>query len=213
MTWQHPSTAMPTATIAAVAASKQGAGFLEERKALWKESFRSLYMALQSGGCHCFYFMTPQVGTVCWVCSKEAQHVCSNACSLCTYLDDRMIPLHGHSDRCSPFSSDICVERGPCRAPQLRSPSLVTSVRVQDAHRPFVAYFGAAGTLSRPRMHAWMSRSTHGLRKRLRAEPHGLVFTAPLAPGADVSAREECMQAELKEASQVVSFPVYPGYV
>lgn len=54
-------------------------------------------------------------------------------------------------------------------------------------------------------MHAWMSRSTYGLRERLRAEPHGLVFTAPLAPGADVSSRDERMQAELKEASQVVS--------
>ena len=78
-----------------------------------------------------------------------------------------------------------------------------------------MAYFGAAGTLGRPSMHAWLSRSTHGLRERLRAEPHGLVFTAPLALGADVSARDERMQAELKEASQMVSrsdFPYYPQF-
>ena len=61
MTWQHPSTAMPAAAVAAVAASKQGAGFLDERRELWRESFRSLYIAVQSGHCHCFYFMTPQV--------------------------------------------------------------------------------------------------------------------------------------------------------
>ena len=87
---------------------------------------------------------------------------------------------------------------------------LIRSVRMQDARKPFVAYFGAAGTLGRPRMHAWMSRSTHGLRERLRAEPHGLVFSAPLAPGADVSARDERMQAELKEASQMVSCNASP---
>ena len=74
---------------------------------------------------------------------------------------------------------------------------------LQDAKKPFVAYFGAAGTLGRPRMHAWMSRSTHGLRERLRAEPHGLVFLTPLAPGADITFRDERMQAELREASQV----------
>ena len=54
-----------------------------------------------------------------------------------------------------------------------------------------MAYFGAAGTLGRPRMHAWMSRSTHGLRERLRTEPHGLVFSTPLAPGADITFRDE----------------------
>ena len=77
------------------------------------------------------------------------------------------------------------------------------SALVQDAKKPFVAYFGAAGTLGRPRMHAWVSRSTHGLRERLRAEPHGLVFSTPLAPSADVRFRDERMQAELMEASQV----------
>jgi len=83
------------------------------------------------------------------------------------------------------------------------------SANVQDAKKPFVAYFGAAGTLGRPRMHAWVSRSTHGLRERLRAEPHGLVFSTPLAPSADVRFRDERMQAELMEASQVghAAFP------
>ena len=27
----------------------------------WREAFRSLYMAVQAGVCHAFYFMTPQV--------------------------------------------------------------------------------------------------------------------------------------------------------
>ena len=61
MTWQHPSAAMPAAAVAAVAASKQGAAFVEERRELWRESFRNIYMAVQSGCCHCFYFLTPQV--------------------------------------------------------------------------------------------------------------------------------------------------------
>ena len=66
-----------------------------------------------------------------------------------------------------------------------------------------MAYFGAAGTLGRRRMHAWVSASTHGLRERLRGEPHGLVFATPLAAGADAAPRDERMQAELREASQV----------
>ena len=74
-----------------------------------------------------------------------------------------------------------------------------------------MAYFGAAGTLGRPRMHAWMSRSTHGLRERLRTEPHGLVFSTPLAPGADITFRDERMQAELKEASQVCTYVMRLG--
>ena len=64
MTWQHPSAAMPAAAVAAVAASKQGAAFLEEHKEQWRESFRSVYMAVQSGCCHCFYFVTPQVSSL-----------------------------------------------------------------------------------------------------------------------------------------------------
>ncbi len=64
MTWQHPSAVMPAAAVAAVAASKQGAAFLEERREHWRESFRSVYMAVQSGCCHCFYFVTPQVSSL-----------------------------------------------------------------------------------------------------------------------------------------------------
>ena len=66
-----------------------------------------------------------------------------------------------------------------------------------------MAYFGAAGTLGRLRMHAWVSASTHGLRERLRGEPHGLVFATPLTAGTDAAPRDERMQAELREASQV----------
>ncbi len=56
-------------------------------------------------------------------------------------------------------------------------------------------------------MHAWVSASTHGLRERLRREPHGLVFLMPLAAGADAAPRDERMQAELREASQVRPVP------
>ena len=61
MTWQHPSASMPAAAIAALAASKQGAEALDQRRSAWREAFRSLYMAVQAGACHAFYFMTPQV--------------------------------------------------------------------------------------------------------------------------------------------------------
>ena len=61
MTWQHPSASMPAAAIAALAASKQGAEALEQRRSAWREAFRSLYMAVQAGSCHAFYFVTPQV--------------------------------------------------------------------------------------------------------------------------------------------------------
>ena len=105
-------------------------------------------------------------------------------------------PLHARAQGTSPH-----------RIPQhgLHNMQLASSASapVQDAKKPFVAYFGAAGTLGRPRMHAWVSRSTHGLRERLRAEPHGLVFSTPLAPSADVRFRDERMQAELMDASQV----------
>ncbi len=60
MTWQHPSASMPAAAMPAVAASKQGAEFLEERRAQWRESLRSLFMAVQASVCHGFYFVTPQ---------------------------------------------------------------------------------------------------------------------------------------------------------
>ena len=56
MTWQHPSASMPAAAIAALAASKQGAEALEQRRSAWREAFRSLYMAVQAGACHAFYF-------------------------------------------------------------------------------------------------------------------------------------------------------------
>ena len=63
---------MPAAAIAAVAASKQGAEVLEQRKLQWQEAFRSLYMAVQCNACHCLYFISPQVGL--W---KKHLHVCS----------------------------------------------------------------------------------------------------------------------------------------
>ena len=68
-----------------------------------------------------------------------------------------------------------------------------------------MAYFGGAGVGARGRMHAWVSRSTQGLRERLRCEPHGLRFGTPLAPhvaeASDV--KDERMRAELAAIGQV----------
>lgn len=63
MTWQHPSAGMPAAAVAAVASSKQGVEFLEQRRGHWREAFRSLYMAVHSSACHAFYYMSPQVSS------------------------------------------------------------------------------------------------------------------------------------------------------
>lgn len=68
-----------------------------------------------------------------------------------------------------------------------------------------MAYFGGAGTGGRPHMHAWLSRSTHGVRERMRSDPCGLDFCTPLAPRAQAeaaAAKDERMQAELLEIGQ-----------
>lgn len=75
----------------------------------------------------------------------------------------------------------------------------------QGAKRPFVAFFGGAGTGGRRHMHAWVSRSTHGSRERMRAAPCGLDFSTPLAPRAQAeaaAAKDERIQAELLEIGQ-----------
>jgi hypothetical protein len=70
----------------------------------------------------------------------------------------------------------------------------------QGCKRPYVAYFGAAGVGGRAAPHAWLSRSTHGLRARLAAPPNCLDFTLPLAGAA--GAAETRMAAELPELGQ-----------
>ncbi|EIE24517.1 hypothetical protein COCSUDRAFT_61947 [Coccomyxa subellipsoidea C-169] len=78
-------------------------------------------------------------------------------------------------------------------------------VTAQGTKRPFVAFFGGAGTGGRPHMHAWLSRSTHGARERMRAAPCGLDFSTPLAPRAQAeaaAAKDERIQAELLEIGQ-----------
>lgn len=79
-------------------------------------------------------------------------------------------------------------------------------VDIQGCKRPFVALFGGTGAGGRPRLHALLSRSSHGLRERLRAPPHGLRFGTPLAPDLDgpaAAVRDERMQAELRAIGQV----------
>lgn len=98
------------------------------------------------------------------------------------------------------YSQRCCSDSSPCSPPGL----------VQGAKRPFVAFFGGAGTGGRPHMHAWVSRSTHGARERMRAAPCGLDFSTPLAPRAQAeaaAAKDERIQAELLEIGQVYSHP------
>jgi hypothetical protein len=67
-----------------------------------------------------------------------------------------------------------------------------------------VAFFGAAGTGARKKIHAWMSHSSQGLRAILQQE-HDVKFELPIAPNSgqrlDLSQEH---QAELTELGQVV---------
>lgn len=45
----------------------------------------------------------------------------------------------------------------------------------------------------------------HGLRERLRSEPHGLVFSTPLAPEVEPLVKDERIQAELRDIGHVRS--------
>ena len=53
---------------------------------------------------------------------------------------------------------------------------------MQGAKTTFTAFFGAAGIGGRAGIHAFISRSTRGLRKMLKEAGDGLEFTMPLAP-------------------------------
>ena len=53
---------------------------------------------------------------------------------------------------------------------------------MQAAKTSFTAFFGAAGIGGRAGIHAFISRSTRGLRKMLKEAGGGLEFTMPLAP-------------------------------
>jgi hypothetical protein len=73
----------------------------------------------------------------------------------------------------------------------------------QGCKRPYVAYFGAAGVGGRPAPHAWLSRSTHGLRARLAAPPNCLDFTLPLAGAAGAAGAADPRKApEVPELGQ-----------
>ena len=74
---------------------------------------------------------------------------------------------------------------------------------LQGAKRPYVAFFGAAGVGGRPHAHAWLSRSTQGLRARLAAPPHCLHFSMPLAGEASADAADSRVEAQLAELGQV----------
>lgn len=65
-----------------------------------------------------------------------------------------------------------------------------------------MAFFGAAGTGGRRRTHAWLSRSTQGLRTRLAAPPHCLAFSLPLAGPPGAGAPDSRMEAQLAELGQ-----------
>ncbi|KAL0042445.1 hypothetical protein WJX77_012634 [Trebouxia sp. C0004] len=59
MSWQHPETCYPPATLAALCSGKANADLLEQRQAAWKDAFRGLYHALRHRQCDAFYLTTP----------------------------------------------------------------------------------------------------------------------------------------------------------
>ncbi len=61
MSWQHPETCYPPATLAALRSGKANADLLEQRQAAWKDAFRGLYHALRHRQCDAFYLATPLV--------------------------------------------------------------------------------------------------------------------------------------------------------
>ena len=61
MSWQHPETCYPPATLAALRSGKAHADLLEQRQAAWKDAFRGLYHALRHRHCDAFYLATPLV--------------------------------------------------------------------------------------------------------------------------------------------------------
>ena len=61
MSWQHPETCYPPATLAALRSGKANADLLEQRQAAWKDAFRGLYLALRHRQCDAFYLATPLV--------------------------------------------------------------------------------------------------------------------------------------------------------
>ncbi len=63
MSWQHPETCYPPATLAALRSGKANADVLEQREAAWKDAFRGLYHALRHRQCDAFYLATPLVTT------------------------------------------------------------------------------------------------------------------------------------------------------
>ena len=73
---------------------------------------------------------------------------------------------------------------------------------LQGAKRPYVAFFGAAGAGGQRCTHAWLSRSTQGLRARLAAPPHCLAFSLPLAGAPGAAAADSRMEAQLAELGQ-----------
>ncbi|KAK9844097.1 hypothetical protein WJX81_004408 [Elliptochloris bilobata] len=93
------------------------------------------------------------------------------------------------------FRSLLLQQRaGTCEAFYVLSP--------EGAKRPYVAFFGAAGVGGRLRAHAWLSRSSHGLRQRLAVPPNCLVFSLPLAGAASGDLADARVEAELHDMGQ-----------
>ena len=182
MTWQHPSASMPAAAIAALAASKQGAEALEQRRSAWREAFRSLYMAVQAGACHAFYFMTPQVHAASTP-SAHPGHALDGTCLL----------VRASLESCKALGK-VALRTAPdqCRASA-----------AQDAKKPFVAVLwrgGHAGAAPHARLGERLDARAAGAPAQGAARP-GLLDAA--GGGRGCCARDERMQAELREASQV----------
>ena len=63
MSWQHPETSYPPATLAALRALKANEGLLDQRQEGWQDAFRGLYHALRHRQCDAFYLATPVVSS------------------------------------------------------------------------------------------------------------------------------------------------------
>ena len=80
----------------------------------------------------------------------------------------------------------------------------------QGAKKPWAAFFGAAGTGGRPRMHAWLSHTQRGLRRVLR-EQHGLRFTLPCCPALEAADRAWLASSSSEVSGLTLHMPLLHG--
>jgi hypothetical protein len=84
MSWQHPETCYPPATLAALRSGKANADLLEQRQVAWKDAVRGLYHALRHRQCDAFYLATPLVTITSFSPSPSSfPSACNEVCRIC----------------------------------------------------------------------------------------------------------------------------------